>query len=212
MTAAGGGAGVPALKLRGLKLGRSRRSLLDAPKAGLEPSPAEGGKINSSDRFPVPRLRPRDPFAAGRDPRGECLECSGQLPLAYAPNARRLFCVVLGEKAMSMIFPSRITIRLSALVMAVSSASNVDAQDIRGKPARSAFIAATMLLTILVITSQGACAQSAVEKHIADGPMLLADFNEDEQQRLNPQQLRPFTNEYEHQQHQQQELQQPRAR
>jgi hypothetical protein len=81
-----------------------------------------------------------------------------------------------------MIFPSRITIRLSALVMAVFAASYVDAQDIRDKPARSAFIAATM---------------------------LLADFNEDEQQRLNPQQLRPYANEYEHQQHQQQEAQQP---
>jgi hypothetical protein len=85
---------------------------------------------------------------------------------------------------MSMIFPSRITIRLSALVMAVFAASYVDAQDIRDKPARSTFIAATM---------------------------LLADFNEDEQQRLNPQQLRPYANEYEHQQHQQQEAQQPPA-
>ncbi|MGA9991446.1 MAG: hypothetical protein WBP86_03830 [Thiobacillaceae bacterium] len=40
--------------------------------------------------------------------------------------------------------------------------------------------------------------------------MLLADFNEDEQQRLNPQQLRPYSNDYEYQQqHQQQEAQQP---
>ncbi|MGA7178545.1 MAG: hypothetical protein WBX11_03015 [Thiobacillaceae bacterium] len=91
----------------------------------------------------------------------------------------------------------------------MSSALYVDASEVRAKPARSALIAATMLLTGMVILSKGACAQSATEGQIADGPLLLADFNEDEQQRLNPQQLRPFANEYEHQQHQQQEAQQP---
>ena len=110
---------------------------------------------------------------------------------------------------MSMSSPSRIKIRLSEFVMAVFAASDVDAEGIRGKPARSAFLAATMLLTVLVGISKGACAQSAAERQLADGPMLLADFNEDEQQRLNPQQLRPYSNDYEYQQHQQQEAQQP---
>jgi TPR repeat protein len=66
-----------------------------------------------------------------------------------------------------------------------------------------------MLLIVLGILSKTAWAQSAVEGQIADEPLLLADSNLDEQQRLNPQQLRPFSNDYEYQQYQQQESAQP---
>ena len=100
-----------------------------------------------------------------------------------------------------MIFPARITIRLCGLV---------DTLALSGNPIRLGFMAATMLLTVSVVLPRYACAQSTPVTRITDsGPLLLADFNEEEQQRLNPQQLRPYSNDYEYQQHQQQEAQQP---
>ncbi len=85
---------------------------------------------------------------------------------------------------MNSIVPYRILIPLSALAIGVFALSYADADDIRSTPDRPAWVAARI---------------------------LLADFNEDEQQRLNPQQLRPYSNDYEYQQHQQQEAQQPQS-
>ncbi|MGA7948657.1 MAG: hypothetical protein WCA45_00660, partial [Thiobacillaceae bacterium] len=65
-----------------------------------------------------------------------------------------------------------------------------------------------MLLPVLNVIAKHAQAQPVEERSVADEPLVLADSNEDEQQRLNPQQLRPYSNDYEYQQHQQQEQQQ----
>jgi hypothetical protein len=75
-------------------------------------------------------------------------------------------------------------------------------------PSRSALIAAMLLLLVLNGIPKHVQAQPVEERPVADEPLILADSNEDEQQRLNPQQLRPYSNEYEYQQHQQQEQQQ----
>ena len=64
------------------------------------------------------------------------------------------------------------------------------------------------LLSVLNVIPKHVRAQSLEERLVADEPLILADSNEDEQQRLNPQQLRPYSNDYEYQQHQQQEQQQ----
>ena len=67
-----------------------------------------------------------------------------------------------------------------------------------------------MLLSVLNVIAKHAQAQPVEERSVADEPLVLADSNEDEQQRLNPQQLRPYSNDYEYQQHRQQEQQQQR--
>lgn len=76
---------------------------------------------------------------------------------------------------------------------------------------RSTLIAAVTLFLVLNVIPTLSRAQSAQAIPIADKPLILADSNEDEQQRLNPQQLRPFSNDYEYQQHKQQESSQSNA-